>query len=52
VLPRHGGIEADLTVTRLGVDAFFIVTGAAAATHNTHWIRPSDRRRAGGAHRS
>jgi glycine cleavage system aminomethyltransferase T/glycine/D-amino acid oxidase-like deaminating enzyme len=38
MLNSHGGIEADLTVTRLSADAFFIVTGAAAATHNTHWI--------------
>jgi len=38
MLNARGGIEADLTVTRLATDAFFIVTGAAAATHNTHWI--------------
>jgi heterotetrameric sarcosine oxidase gamma subunit len=38
MLNARGGIEADLTVTRLSADAFFIVTGAAAATHNTHWI--------------
>ena len=35
----RGGIEADLTITRLGEDAYLIVTGAAAATHNGHWIR-------------
>jgi len=39
MLNSHGGIEADLTVTRLSVDAFLVVAGAAAATHNTHWIR-------------
>src|SRR5438093_9247895 len=39
MLNSHGGIEADLTVTRLSADAFLVVAGAAAATHNTHWIR-------------
>src|SRR5881296_1766540 len=39
LLNSHGGIEADLTVTRLSADAFLVVAGAAAATHNTHWIR-------------
>ena len=39
MLNSRGGIEADLTVTRLSADAFFVVTGAAAATHDTHWIR-------------
>jgi 4-methylaminobutanoate oxidase (formaldehyde-forming) len=38
MLNARGGIEADLTVTRLSAEAFFIVTGATAATHNTHWI--------------
>jgi len=35
----RGGIEADLTVTRLGTDHFYIVTGAAFGTHDTDWIR-------------
>ena len=39
MLNARGGIEADLTVTRLATDAFLVVTGAAAATHNAHWIR-------------
>ena len=39
MLNARGGIEADLTVTRLGEDAYLIVTGASAATHNVHWIR-------------
>ena len=39
MLNPRGGIEADLTVTRLSADAFLVVTGASAATHNTHWIR-------------
>jgi 4-methylaminobutanoate oxidase (formaldehyde-forming) len=39
MLNRHGGIEADLTVTRLGEEAFLVVTGAALATHDADWIR-------------
>src|SRR5215472_15681685 len=39
MLNARGGIEADLTVTRLADDTFLIVAGASAATHNTHWIR-------------
>jgi len=39
MLNARGGIEADLTVTRLAEDAFVIVTSAAASTHNAHWIR-------------
>jgi len=39
MLNARGGIEADLTVTRLAADAFLVVTSAAAATHNAHWIR-------------
>jgi len=39
MLNARGGIEADLTVTRLAADAFLIVTSAAVATHDAHWIR-------------
>jgi glycine cleavage system T protein len=39
MLNRRGGIEADLTVTRLAGDAFLVVTAAAASTHDAHWIR-------------
>ncbi len=39
MLNRHGGIECDLTVTRLGENAYLIVTGASVATHDTAWIR-------------
>ena len=39
MLNARGGIEADLTVTRLAADAFLVVTSASAATHNAHWIR-------------
>ena len=39
MLNARGGIEADLTVTRLAADAFAIVTAAAASTHDAAWIR-------------
>jgi 4-methylaminobutanoate oxidase (formaldehyde-forming) len=39
MLNTRGGIEADLTVTRLAADSFLVVTSAAASTHNSHWIR-------------
>ena len=35
----RGGIEADLTVTRLGEQHFYIVTGSGFGTHDTDWIR-------------
>ena len=34
-----GGIEADLTVTRLDVDRFLVVTAAFTQTHVESWIR-------------
>ena len=39
MLNARGGIECDLTVSRLGEDAYLIVTIAAAATHDADWIR-------------
>ena len=39
MLNRHGGIESDLTVTRLADDVYLVVTIAAAATHDADWIR-------------
>ena len=39
MLNARGGIEADLTVTRLAESAYLIVTGASVATHDTDWIR-------------
>jgi 4-methylaminobutanoate oxidase (formaldehyde-forming) len=39
MLNARGGIECDLTVTRLAADAYLIVTGASVATHDTAWIR-------------
>ncbi len=39
MLNRRGGIECDLTVTRLAADRFFIVTGSAFGVHDFAWIR-------------
>jgi 4-methylaminobutanoate oxidase (formaldehyde-forming) len=39
MLNRRGGIECDFTVTRLGEDRFFIVTGTAFGNHDLGWIR-------------
>jgi 4-methylaminobutanoate oxidase (formaldehyde-forming) len=39
MLNARGGIECDLTVTRLAADAYLVVTVAAAATHDADWIR-------------
>ncbi|MDR7487161.1 MAG: FAD-dependent oxidoreductase [Armatimonadota bacterium] len=38
MLNARGGIECDLTVTRLGPDRFFIVTGSAFGVHDLDWI--------------
>ncbi len=34
-----GGIEADLTITRLADDRFYIVTGSGFGVHDSDWIR-------------
>lgn len=39
LLNPHGGIECDLTVTRLEEDRFRIITGTAFGTHDESWIR-------------
>ncbi|HUP54583.1 MAG TPA: FAD-dependent oxidoreductase, partial [Methylomirabilota bacterium] len=39
LLDRGGGIQADLTVTRLGHDRFLLVTGTAFANHDAAWLR-------------
>ena len=39
MLNARGGIECDLTVTRLAEDTYLVVTIAAAATHDADWIR-------------
>lgn len=41
MLNRKGGIECDLTVTRLDHDRYYIVTGTGFATHDFDWIRRS-----------
>ncbi len=35
---ERGGIECDLTITRLAADRFYIVTGSGFAVHDAHWI--------------
>jgi 4-methylaminobutanoate oxidase (formaldehyde-forming) len=39
MLNKRGGIECDLTVTRLADDSYYIVTGTGFATHDFAWIR-------------
>ena len=52
MLNRHGGIECDFTVTRLGEQLFQIVTGTAFGQHDAGWIRrPPAGRRLGDAER-
>lgn len=36
---ERGGIEADLTVTRIAENRFYIVTGAGFGVHDSDWIR-------------
>jgi 4-methylaminobutanoate oxidase (formaldehyde-forming) len=46
-LNAHGGIEADLTVTREAVDRFLVVTAAATQTRDLAWLQrhiPTDAR--------
>ena len=42
---ERGGIEADLTVTRLGDDDFWVVTSAASQTRDWAWLRRNCRGR-------
>jgi len=35
----RGGIEADVTISRIADDEFFLVTGSAFGTHDADWIR-------------
>ena len=39
LLTRNGGIECDLTVTRLATDRFLLITGTAWGPHDLGWIR-------------
>jgi glycine cleavage system aminomethyltransferase T/glycine/D-amino acid oxidase-like deaminating enzyme len=42
-LDEHGGIVADVTVTRLGEERFRVVTGAGAVDSDLGWLRLSRR---------
>ena len=39
MLGPRGGIMCDLTITRLGEDRFWVVTGGAVGTHDIAWMR-------------
>ena len=39
MLNANGGVECDLTVTRLGPERFSITTGSAFGVHDISWIR-------------
>jgi 4-methylaminobutanoate oxidase (formaldehyde-forming) len=39
MLNRRGGIEADVTVTRVGEDRFWVLSGAATRTKDLAWLR-------------
>ena len=39
LLDRRGGVQADLTVTRLGPSTFWLVTGTAYGNHDAAWLR-------------
>lgn len=39
MLNSRGGIECDLTVSRIAADEFYIVTGTAFATHDRDWMQ-------------
>ncbi len=39
LLDRRGGVQADLTVTRLADDRFLLVTGTAYGNHDLGWLR-------------
>ncbi|MEM7201107.1 MAG: FAD-dependent oxidoreductase [Planctomycetota bacterium] len=38
MLNARGGIECDLTVTRLAPDAFYLITGTGYSVHDADWI--------------
>jgi 4-methylaminobutanoate oxidase (formaldehyde-forming) len=38
-LNERGGIEADLTVTRIAEDEFWVISGAAQTVKDLHWLR-------------
>ena len=41
MLDDRGGIQCDLTVARVALDEFYIVTGTGFATHDFDWIQRS-----------
>jgi 4-methylaminobutanoate oxidase (formaldehyde-forming) len=41
---ERGGIECDLTFTRVAADRYYFVTGAAFGKHDAHWIESQLRR--------
>ncbi len=43
MLNQRGGIECDLTVSRLAEDSYYIVTGTGFATHDFAWIKANIR---------
>ena len=45
LLDPRGGIEADLTVTRLAEDRFLLVTGTAFGNHDAAWLAAAPPRR-------
>ncbi len=38
-LNDHGGIEADLTVTRIAENEFWVISGAAQTIKDLHWLK-------------
>ncbi|HEY5269438.1 MAG TPA: FAD-dependent oxidoreductase [Anaerolineales bacterium] len=38
-LNTHGGVEADLTITRLGEERFWVITGSAFIANDLGWIQ-------------
>ena len=38
-LNQRGGIEADLTVTRIAEDEFWVISGAAQTIKDLHWLK-------------
>jgi len=39
LLDRRGGIQADLTVTRVAPETYLLVTGTAVGNHDAAWLR-------------
>ncbi len=44
LLNQRGGVECDLTVTRVGRDCYLLVTGTAFGQHDLGWLRRHDPR--------